>query len=462
MSLTKVSYSMIESAPANVLDFGAVGDGVANDTAAIQAAINSFTNGGTVLFPEGIYLINAALNLSNKVNIALIGSSPVNTLQASGSQIRWASGVGTGPIVNLTGAFSVEIGNLGFYVTNDAFNGNIIQIAPGIIDASGIHIHDCAFVGDTAASQIAKSISLSGVLDSVFERCMFRYGFQAIGCSGVSNNAITIRNCWFDEAITASIGMNGATGWVVQNNVFEVVATSAILNTGSMSAVNIIGNWMGDAISPVTTIDLISGTTTGCNIDGNYMEGVLGGTLIKLSSITNGSNNVNIRGNRFATGGTAIDLQYGHGCIVEGNYIKATTPYTAIEPTQCRFENNRLDSTPSGSMTNVGIPIANNANRALSTPDDAGTAPGMYGTGIYEIFCVSTAGAFYGCATYSFNGASINVTKLNESAANLFTANAVGTASRVNVYYDAGTTTYRIENNSGNNLLFIANARTIY
>lgn len=41
MSLTKVTYSMVDGASANVKDYGAVGDGVANDTAAIQAAINS-------------------------------------------------------------------------------------------------------------------------------------------------------------------------------------------------------------------------------------------------------------------------------------------------------------------------------------------------------------------------------------------------------------------------------------
>lgn len=40
MALTKVSYSMINGAPINVLDFGAVGDGITNDTAAIQAALN--------------------------------------------------------------------------------------------------------------------------------------------------------------------------------------------------------------------------------------------------------------------------------------------------------------------------------------------------------------------------------------------------------------------------------------
>lgn len=39
MALTKVSYSMIDGAPANPLDFGAVGDGVADDTTAIQAVL---------------------------------------------------------------------------------------------------------------------------------------------------------------------------------------------------------------------------------------------------------------------------------------------------------------------------------------------------------------------------------------------------------------------------------------
>lgn len=39
MSLTKISFSMINGRVFNVLDYGAVGDGVALDSAAINAAI---------------------------------------------------------------------------------------------------------------------------------------------------------------------------------------------------------------------------------------------------------------------------------------------------------------------------------------------------------------------------------------------------------------------------------------
>ena len=72
MALTKASYSMIKGAKLNVLDYGAVGDGVTDDTAAIQAAINAaIYNGGsqanglkvTVRIPAGTYLISDTIQL---------------------------------------------------------------------------------------------------------------------------------------------------------------------------------------------------------------------------------------------------------------------------------------------------------------------------------------------------------------------------------------------------------------
>jgi hypothetical protein len=55
MALTKATFSMIENAPVNVCDFGAVGDGVTDDTAAIQAAVDyAYANGKDVVYPADI------------------------------------------------------------------------------------------------------------------------------------------------------------------------------------------------------------------------------------------------------------------------------------------------------------------------------------------------------------------------------------------------------------------------
>lgn len=60
---------------ASVKDFGAVGDGVADDYVALQNAIDSLddTIGGTLFIPEGIYLTSAPLVI-NKPSVALLGA----------------------------------------------------------------------------------------------------------------------------------------------------------------------------------------------------------------------------------------------------------------------------------------------------------------------------------------------------------------------------------------------------
>lgn len=60
MSLTKVSYSMIEGAVANVLDFGADPTGIASSQSAFEQAL---ATGRSVYIPKGTYLVTGSLVL---------------------------------------------------------------------------------------------------------------------------------------------------------------------------------------------------------------------------------------------------------------------------------------------------------------------------------------------------------------------------------------------------------------
>lgn len=64
MSLTKVSYSMIQGSPVNVLDFGADPTGSTDSTAAIQAAVNSKNGFLAIYFPTGTYKITSTIIFS--------------------------------------------------------------------------------------------------------------------------------------------------------------------------------------------------------------------------------------------------------------------------------------------------------------------------------------------------------------------------------------------------------------
>jgi len=61
--------STLQSERKNVLDYGAVGDGVVDDTSAIESAIAALSSGGTLFFPTGTYLISNEIALTSNINV---------------------------------------------------------------------------------------------------------------------------------------------------------------------------------------------------------------------------------------------------------------------------------------------------------------------------------------------------------------------------------------------------------
>jgi parallel beta-helix repeat protein len=99
MGLTKVTNSMIANASANIRDFGASGDGVADDSTAFNSAL-SFLNsqgGGTLYLPVGDYDLN---NVATPMysNITICGEGKASILRnfvggtySSISNITWSN-----------------------------------------------------------------------------------------------------------------------------------------------------------------------------------------------------------------------------------------------------------------------------------------------------------------------------------------------------------------------------------
>ena len=130
MSLTKVSFSMINGAVINAIDSGAVGDGVTDNLAALQAWQNSANAQNTNAFlPAGVYYCSD--NLIIKADSFGTGMN--------NSQIIFAAGKGFRNYVSETEYYPVNISNIGF-VSNKASYWNAIDAGasfdPAVVDPS--------------------------------------------------------------------------------------------------------------------------------------------------------------------------------------------------------------------------------------------------------------------------------------------------------------------------------------
>ena len=114
----------------NVKDFGATGDGITDDTAAIQSAIDAATDKSVLVFPDGTYIIDGTVNV-NKSGLHLMGIGH-NSIITRSSQTNT-------PIFFIHGSSKID----GFEADHLAFHNLADGCCFEVAWTFDSNIHDC-------------------------------------------------------------------------------------------------------------------------------------------------------------------------------------------------------------------------------------------------------------------------------------------------------------------------------
>lgn len=221
----------------SVKELGAVGNGLVDDTKAIQNAINL---GNIIYFPDGEYLISSELLISSSKtlsgeNVVVKANKEITMMRAEGERIilKGISFDGSGKAIH---GLIADSNCKKLIVTNCIFHGfygNKNDQANGIYCASGnraIKIRDCDFydidaplngkIGDVYGS--CQGILIARVHRCVIENCSFRdvksiedgdciqvFGGQDINGEWLSSPS-TIKNCVFTNIYHRAIKLQAA------------------------------------------------------------------------------------------------------------------------------------------------------------------------------------------------------------------------------------------------------------
>jgi hypothetical protein len=115
----------------SVKDFGAVGDGTADDTAAIQDAIDSFASGqGTIYFPKGRYLITSTVTIDqDRINLVGEGVWVTEILfEPSADDICFFFGKGGEGTTNAGAISQCSLREMSFRSTNLTYKKTALEL----------------------------------------------------------------------------------------------------------------------------------------------------------------------------------------------------------------------------------------------------------------------------------------------------------------------------------------------
>jgi len=353
----------------SVLDFGAVGDGVTDDIAALQLAIiyletyySTYGRRSSIHFPPGKYLASSTLTLNS-------GSGGMNTLLGDGrysSVIVYTGGGslftlanGTAPSPN---ALNIEIRDMGFSATA----GGTCLDMPTYTYINRNSIKSNAFSGWT------------------------------MGLNLINAWRARIHDNWFDTCSTGCIYMNGANGANITGNVLFMNSGYGLKITGSSNGISIIGNEFED--NQKEGLIFVENVTDSI-VSGNYFErnGQSYGDSIAIrvggsqDELVNGINQgILFSGNR-STGADQILLYNARNIHFDTNgmNVQIPAPLANMAIEKIRFSNHAIGSYPNTINSTYYPEVAYN-------DEVSGTwTPNVFGSGTAGTWTPTTAVGTY-------------------------------------------------------------------
>src|SRR5262249_20495569 len=197
--------------------YGAVGDGSTDDTAAFQAAINAAVAvRGRVLVPPSAtrYVIAGQLDFTaaGADGVELCGASPAANGGAGAASVLLFPG-STSPLIKASGRIGQRFSDLQLLFNNNAFVGTVLDLSTAQLPV----VQGCYFGKGGNAPTAGLIIGMDNGAFAKIERCVFHnytVSIQGVGTSGHTSQSVVVRDCLFSsltgDAVTAHIQQPGA------------------------------------------------------------------------------------------------------------------------------------------------------------------------------------------------------------------------------------------------------------